>query len=390
MIDDTTIDEETIGAVLARVADAEPVSAAAMARLLDALHETESDPAAPGTHPRRFGRDGGRARSHRRLAVMGAAVSVVLVAGAFGSALGAAGPSSQKTVSAISSPSGRGAANGSTRSSSGLATPSVTAPPAAPPAASAASSGLADGVAPSSGTAVIGAGAPATVPSPADATRVVKNGQIDLVVGHGRVGPVIDQISLLGVAQGGFVSSTTTDLGDGAPSGTVVVSVPEAQFDLVVDQVRRLGRVEQLSTSGQDVTSRYVDLQAQISAAQQAEQRYLAILGQASSIGDILSVQQQIDTIDTQLQQLQGPQQLLDDQTTYGTLSVSVAESPRVLIVTPVSGWSRAWRNAAHGFAAAAEGVVSALGVPVFVGLCLAAVIGGVWVAWRRVRPRMV
>ena len=379
MIDDTVIDEGRLRAALAQVAEAEPVSASAMARLLDALEGAEAEAPALPTHRRLPA--GTPARPHRRRVAV-AVASIVIVTGSLMAALG--GHATATNGGATTLAVGPHGPSSSARSAFGIEAPAGAQTPttvATPAAGSAA--------APAAGSAAAPAASDA-VPSPADSTRVVKNGQVDLVVRHGRVEAVVAEISLLSAAQGGYVSSTSTSLGGGAPSGTVVVEIPEAQFELVVDQVRALGRVEELSTSGRDVTSQYVDLQAQITAAQQAEQRYLTILGQATSIGDILAVQQQIDSIDTQLQQLQGQQQLLDQQTTYGTLSVSVAESSKVVVVAAPSGWSRAWHNAVNGFAAGAEALVSASGLVAFVGLCLLALVAGAWLVWRRARPRVV
>jgi hypothetical protein len=248
--------------------------------------------------------------------------------------------------------------------------------------------------------AAAAAGAPSTAPGPvapdavpaaADQTRVVKNGHVDLLVGGGQVEESLTRITSLAVARGGFVSDSSTSVGQGSPSGTVTVRIPSAAFETVVDQVRRLGRVQQLSTSGQDVTAQYVDLQARITAASQAQQRFLTILNQATTIGDVLAVQQQIDALNTQLDQLEGQQRLLDDQTSYGTLSVSVAQSAGALEATNGStGWSRAWHDAVHGFAAGVEAVVRASGVLLFVALCAAAMAGAFWALWRRRHPRVV
>jgi hypothetical protein len=395
MIDDTVIDEGRLRAALAQVAEAEPVSASAMARLLDALEGAEAEAPALPTHRRLPA--GTPARPHRRRVAV-AVASIVIVTGSLMAALGghATATNGGATTLAVGphGPSSSARSAFGIEAPAGAQTPTTVATPAAgsaaaPAAGSAAAPAAGSAAAPAAGSAAAPAASDA-VPSPADSTRVVKNGQVDLVVRHGRVEAVVAEISLLSAAQGGYVSSTSTSLGGGAPSGTVVVEIPEAQFELVVDQVRALGRVEELSTSGRDVTSQYVDLQAQITAAQQAEQRYLTILGQATSIGDILAVQQQIDSIDTQLQQLQGQQQLLDQQTTYGTLSVSVAESSKVVVVAAPSGWSRAWHNAVNGFAAGAEALVSASGLVAFVGLCLLALVAGAWLVWRRARPRVV
>ena len=45
------------------------------------------------------------------------------------------------------------------------------------------------------------------------------------------------------------------------------------------------------------MTGQYVDLQARLTALEDSRQQYLTILAKATSIGDILSVQEQLDSI---------------------------------------------------------------------------------------------
>lgn len=112
-----------------------------------------------------------------------------------------------------------------------------------------------------------------------------------------------------------------------------------------------------VSTKQLDVTGQYVDLQAQITALRATQAQYLTIMSKAQSIGDILAVQQQLDSINSQLQQVEGELQLLDSETTYGTLTVDLTEpGPKPLPAPkpapkPPAGLAAAWDSARHGFA---------------------------------------
>src|SRR5208283_4200344 len=102
--------------------------------------------------------------------------------------------------------------------------------------------------------------------------------------------------------------------------------VPQPSFGSVLAQVQGFGKVTSVTSTSTDVTGQYVNLQARITALQDSLQQYLTILSRATSIGDILSVQNQIDTIQSEIEQLQGQLNLLDSQTTYGSLTVSLSE----------------------------------------------------------------
>ncbi|HET6811764.1 MAG TPA: DUF4349 domain-containing protein [Acidimicrobiales bacterium] len=238
---------------------------------------------------------------------------------------------------------------------------------------------------PSSGAASAPAPAPPLVPA-----KVIKNGQIYLQVRPGRVAAALNDLTLLAAAEGGFVASTTSAQAGPAPSGTVVLRVPAGVFEVTLGRVRALGTVVSASTSGQDVTAQYVDLQARITALQQAQGRYLTILARANTIGDILAVQQQIDSVGTQLEQLEGQQRVTDDQTSYGTLTVNVDQrtAPPPPARPAPGPWKAAVLRAGNGFADGIQGLVSVSGTLAF-ALVLVAALGALsWLGWRRLGSR--
>jgi DNA-directed RNA polymerase specialized sigma24 family protein len=182
-----------------------------------------------------------------------------------------------------------------------------------------------------------------------------------------------------------------------APSGETTLRVPVANFASLLTQVQTLGKVVSVSSSGQDVTSQYVDLQAQIQALQASRTQLLKVLDQAQSISDILAVEAQIAPLESQIEQLQGQQKVLTDQTTYGTLSVSLTETvPAKATIKPPpppkppSGVSKAWTHARHSFTHGLESVISASGgIAVFLLSVLALYVVG-RIGWRLTRRRLV
>jgi len=228
--------------------------------------------------------------------------------------------------------------------------------------------------------------------------RVEANGTIDLTIGDGKLEPVLSKLTFLAASVGGFVSSSQAQTGaegsKGTGTGTVVLRVPESTFGTVVTQVQQLGRPTSVTTTATDVTGQYVDLQARINALEASRQQYLTIMSHASSIGDILAVQSQLDTLQSQIEQLQGQLNVLNNETTYGTLSVSLSETGHAPTPPPVarpsSGLGRAWSASVDGFVSGFEWLLRIAGPTLFVLLCLAALaVLGRW-GWRATRRRML
>jgi hypothetical protein len=220
--------------------------------------------------------------------------------------------------------------------------------------------------------------------------KVVKTAAMGLQVPADRVARALDGVALIASAYpGGFVADQHSDGSTDHPSGSVTIRVPYANFDDALKAARQLGKVTTTQVSGKDVTADYVDLQARLQALQNSRQQFETLLLKAQSIPDILNVQDRINGLQVQIEQLQGQQKVLDDQTTFATLTVSVSD---LAVIPPQpakarSGFAKAWHDAGHGFTSALQRVVSGLGLLAF-WLLVLAVGAAVAVTVRRARQR--
>ena len=226
----------------------------------------------------------------------------------------------------------------------------------------------------------------------ADAAKVVKTGSVDLAVDDGQVSPTLTRVTALAAANRGYVAKSSSDENDDDPSGTVVVRVPAGTFEKVVEDVRRLGDVRSSTTTGQDVTAQYVDQSARIRALRAQREVYLRLLAEARTIGETLSVQQRIDAVQVQLEQVECQRRMLDEQTAYGTLQVSVSEQGSAVAATPErrSGLSKAFDDAVDGFTSGVTWLIAHSGRALLWVLCLGVLLVATRVGYRSVRRRLV
>lgn len=246
--------------------------------------------------------------------------------------------------------------------------------------------------APTGGQAAVpGAAPPATAPV-ADGARVVKKGAISLVVEDDRVTPTLTDVQALAAAAGGVVAVADTQESGETPSGSVTLRVPVAAFERVVAQVRGLdAEVRSATTTGQDVTAQYADVQAQVRSLTAARERFLDILAGADTIGDVLAVQQRIDETTAQIDRLEGQRRVLADQSESATLQVTVTEADDPTVrQEPDTGLSKAFRDAGTGFTSGVEALVRLSGRGLLLALLAAAAYGLVRVGWRVSRRRLV
>src|SRR6266404_520848 len=95
----------------------------------------------------------------------------------------------------------------------------------------------------------------------------------------------------------------------GRPEVTInlVVRVPAAQFNQVLEEIRAAAtRVIQEKITGQDVTEEFIDLEARIKNQKALEGQFLEIMKRAGKVEDALEVQRQLADVRTEIEKLEG------------------------------------------------------------------------------------
>lgn len=160
--------------------------------------------------------------------------------------------------------------------------------------------------------------------------KIIKNGTLRLTVD--RVDDATSRITAIATSKGGFVQvSSQSERADGTHDGQITIRVPAKDFEMAIEEIKAVAAsVTYVSTSGQDVTEQYTDLEAQLRNAIAQEQEYLNILKKAQTVEDILLVQGHLGNIRAQIESLQGRLKYLENVTAYSTISVALEEEPRV------------------------------------------------------------
>jgi hypothetical protein len=227
---------------------------------------------------------------------------------------------------------------------------------------------------------------PSTSTLPAISAQVIRQAQLSISVPSNSFDSKLVNVRTLVELEGGFIAGTDAQVNpvtnDQIRTGVITFMVPAAHFDETIDQLSKLGKVENEHISGQDVSGQYVDLQARLANAEAQRNAMLALLTQAKQISDIINVQNQIGQITGEIEQLKGQIKYLDTNTTYSTITVSMTEAgaPVQPATSDSWGFATALSDAAHNFVTTINYVVTGLGAigPIVILLGLG------YLLWRR------
>jgi len=167
--------------------------------------------------------------------------------------------------------------------------------------------------------------APTSAPGSGIDTKIIKTAYITIEVKD--VPGSVDTLKALVTAKGGYLSSSSISEGyNKRLSGTVVLRIPQAEFDNTLAGVKGTGTVKSVSTQGEDVTEEYVDIQAQKTSYQNQLAQYNEIMKKAVKVSDVIEIQQQIDRVQTELNRLEGRLKYLNSRIDMSTITVNLQE----------------------------------------------------------------
>jgi hypothetical protein len=136
----------------------------------------------------------------------------------------------------------------------------------------------------------------------------------------------------------------------------LVVRVPAAQFNQVMEEIRAVGaRVIQEKVTGQDVTEEFMDLEARIKNQKALESQFLEIMKRAGKVDDALSVQRELADVRTEIEKLEGRRRFLENQSSLSTINVTLQPPTQIVNAT---GFSYSVRSAFSDGVEVAAGIV--------------------------------
>ncbi len=164
---------------------------------------------------------------------------------------------------------------------------------------------------------------PLSIPSE---RMVIKSAYMALVVDD--VGASLVQITSLAENFGGFVVNSDINEDQNRLYASVSFRVDSARFNEALQALRSLAvDIRSESTSGEDVTEEYVDLDAKLRNLEASEAQLLELMKQAGDVAEILEVQRELTDTRGQIEQIKGRMQYLEQSSALSYINVSLEQS---------------------------------------------------------------
>jgi hypothetical protein len=165
--------------------------------------------------------------------------------------------------------------------------------------------------------------------------------------------------------------------------------IPAAELVSTVGEIKGLGRLENESQSGEDVTRQHADLGARLKTARETEERFRAILGQRTGkISDVLEVERSIAGVRGEIEAMEAEQKTLEHRVDFASVEIQLVEEYKAQLGSPDSVSRRIYNAFVAGYHNATETLLGFLlffeeyGPTLVIWLAIVAL--PVLLAWRR------
>jgi hypothetical protein len=156
--------------------------------------------------------------------------------------------------------------------------------------------------------------------------KIIYQAHIELAVE--RFAGIGDEVAKLAKQSGAYVADSSLSGSTGeSRHGIWKIRVPVAHFEDFVTAAKGLGELVRASTTSQDVSEEYYDVDAIIRNKTKHEERLIALLEERpGKLEDVIAIERELSRVREELERMQGRMRFLTDRTSLTTVELSIAE----------------------------------------------------------------
>lgn len=193
--------------------------------------------------------------------------------------------------------------------------------------------------------------------------QLIKKASLNLVVNS--IDKTLRDVSVLVAKQQGDVMG----LQDNKPENPSIrrtaileIRVPQNKLGIMLDELAKLGSVQNRTITVEDVSQQLVDIDARLRNLRKSEEMTLKIMDRSGSVGDILKVSQQLNNIRNDIERLDAQQKSLRSQVAFSTITLTLEAAVSATADSQPSVGIRmqeTWGKATHSVSEVTQGLLA-------------------------------
>ncbi|WP_435858518.1 DUF4349 domain-containing protein [Streptomyces pathocidini] len=127
---------------------------------------------------------------------------------------------------------------------------------------------------------------------------------------------------------GGYVGDETTDRdGSGHEQSRVVLRVPQAEYDSVLEALSGTGELIERKVNAQDVTDQVVDVESRVKSQRASVARVRELMDQATQLSDVVTLEGELSNRQAELEALEAQLKSLEERASMSTITLVLSET---------------------------------------------------------------
>jgi hypothetical protein len=109
----------------------------------------------------------------------------------------------------------------------------------------------------------------------------------------------------------------------------ITTRIPVENMENFVNNAKTLGKIENESKTGTDITDQYRDNNIRLENLKSVRDKYLSLLEKANAVSDILSIEKELERVNTEIELLEGKIKYAEQSTAYSNITVRFKEKAK-------------------------------------------------------------
>ena len=98
-----------------------------------------------------------------------------------------------------------------------------------------------------------------------------------------------------------------------------------------MEQIELVGKVQSKNLGSEDVSERFIDLQARLKSSLREDESLLSLLDRTSTVIEVLAIERELTRVRLDIERLQGQLNFLERRIDLATITVSLSSPPSVI-----------------------------------------------------------
>jgi hypothetical protein len=168
----------------------------------------------------------------------------------------------------------------------------------------------------------------------------------------------VEQVSIKVKEAGGYIDASNQREYGNRPTTTLSLRIPSDQLELMLGSLDGIGEISEKRLASEDVTERYIDMQARLETKKKLRDRLQNLLDRADEVKDVLAIEKELTRLQADIDSMTARLKAMKGKVDFATLTITLNAKEHEKVLGPLgyvwegAGWCVkklfVWKDASY------------------------------------------